>query len=378
MSERFDDAVVGAGIIGLAHAYHLARRGRRVAVFERSPRAQGASVRNFGMLWPIGQPPDPRLRLALRSRALWLEVLQAAGLWHDSVGSLHLAYHDDEAAVLTEFAHTAPDHGYDARLLNASEVRGRSRAVRLDGLKAALWSATEVCVDPRAVIAGLPGYLADHFGVRFFFHRAVAAYEGATVRAGGNEFAADRLWVCSGDDLQTLYPEVLQAAGLVRCKLQMLRSVPCGGWRLGPMLAAGLTLRHYPAFAHCPSLPALQERLCREYPAYERYGIHVMASQNGAGELVLGDSHEYGDDVEPFDKDEIDRLILDYLRTFLDYPELRVAARWHGVYAKHPTEPFLVLRPGPQVTAVVGVGGAGMTLSFGLAEQVVRDQLAGG
>lgn len=160
----------------------------------------------------------------------------------------------------------------------------------------------------------------------------------------------------------------------MRCKLQMMRTSPVG-WRLGPMLAAGLTLRHYQAFAACPSLPALRERLDREHPAYGRYGIHVMASQNGAGELVLGDSHEYDAAAEPFDKAEIDRLILDYLHTFLAAPDLSIAARWHGVYVKHPTEAYRVLRPAPRVTAVVAAGGAGMTLSFGLAEQVVREEL---
>lgn len=122
MTARFDDAVVGAGIVGLAHAYHLARRGRRVAVFERSPRACGASIRNFGMLWPIGQPPGPLARLALRSREIWLEVLTAAGLWHDKVGSLHLAYNADEAAVLEEFAGRAAGTGLDLALLSPAEV----------------------------------------------------------------------------------------------------------------------------------------------------------------------------------------------------------------------------------------------------------------
>jgi FAD dependent oxidoreductase TIGR03364 len=239
---------------------------------------------------------------------------------------------------------------------------------------AGLWSATEVCVDPRAVIAGLPGFLAERYGVTFHFGTAVSGYDAPTVTAGGRSFTAERLWVCSGADLETLYPEALGAAGLVPCKLQMMRTPPVG-WRLGPMLAAGLTLKHYAAFAGCPSLVSLRERFAREYPEHERYGIHVMASQNGAGELVLGDSHEYGPAVTPFDNPAIDRLILDYLQTFLHVPDLTIAARWHGVYVKHPAEPWVVLEPAAGVTATVGVGGAGMTLSFGLAERVVGTKL---
>jgi glycine/D-amino acid oxidase-like deaminating enzyme len=154
----------------------------------------------------------------------------------------------------------------------------------------------------------------------------------------------------------------------------MMRSAAYGTQlRLGPMLAAGLTLRHYKCFQDCPSLAMVKARVSRENPDLDRYGIHVMASQNGQGEIVIGDSHEYDQQVAPFDKPEIDRLILEYLHTFLNVPRLNIAARWHGMYVKHPTEPYVVARPAPGATIVAALGGAGMTLSFGLAEQVVRE-----
>ena len=288
-------------------------------------------------------------------------------------GSLHLAYHDDEAAVLREFV-TSPGHEQmGCSLLSAQEVLSRCPAVKPEGLRAGVWSPTETCVDPREVVAGLPAWLSKTFGVHFEFGTVVQAYDRPRIQTNRGEWSAKNLFVCSGDDFQTLFPLAFLGSGIVRCKLQMMRTAPyAGGWRLGPMLAAGLTLRHYMSFANCASLPVLKARYDAEMPEYGRYGIHVLVSQNGRGELVLGDSHEYGDAIEPFDKQLIDDLVLRYLATFLSPPELRVVSRWHGVYGKHPTDPWFLAQPAAGVTVVTGLGGAGMTLSFGLAEHVVE------
>jgi len=214
---QFDDAIVGAGIIGLSHAYHLALRGRRVIVFERGSRATGASIRNFGMIWPIGQPMGELYDLARRSREVWLNVLQAADLWHERTGSLHLAYHDDEVAVLREFISAVPATGYECQWLDPSQVLAKSFGVQPDSLRGAMWSPIEVCVDPREVIARLPVWLSKVHGVQFVFDCAVTAYNDGRVEAGGNEYLSDNLYVCTGDDLQTLFPPVFHDSGLFRC-----------------------------------------------------------------------------------------------------------------------------------------------------------------
>lgn len=352
-------AIVGAGIAGLANAYTYAKRGHRVEVYERSPKAAGASIRNFGMVWPIGQPAGKMAAMAGRSRDLWVEAMTAAGLPYDPVGSLHLAYEADEEAVAREFATAEPER---AQWISAEEALRRSPAAVAQGLRGALWSEREVIVDPRLVIGKFPEFLASEYGVAFHWSTAVN-----DVR----RLEADRVLVCSGHDFETLYPEAFAASGLVRCKLQMLRTVAQpGGWRMGPALAGGLTLRFYSSFAACPSLPKLKERYAAELPEYEKWGIHVMASQMPDGSITLGDSHEYGNDVDIFDKPEIDELVLAYLRRFAQFPEPAIAQRWHGVYGKGFTRPYFVQAVEDHVTIVSGLGGAGMTLSFGLAEEI--------
>jgi D-hydroxyproline dehydrogenase subunit beta len=372
--QRADVAIVGAGILGLAHAYLAAKAGKSVVVFEKSPRAAGASVRNFGMVWPIGQPAGTMLALSLRSRGLWREVLGQAKLPCYETGSLHVVYRADEQAVAQEFAELGPGLGYECAWLKPGEVLKRSRAVQPEGLAGGIWSETELTVDPRQVIQTLPGFLAEQYQVQFQFGCIVTSIEHPVLHTGAGEWHSDTVIVCSGEDFETLYPEHYATSGLTRCKLQMMRTAPQpDGWQLGPSLAAGLTLRFYPAFQVCTTLPALSRRIADETPEYDRWGIHALVAQTGDGALTLGDSHEYGLAVDIFNKEAIDEIILRYTRQFLRAPDLTIAQRWYGVYAKHPEKPLVVMQPEDGVRIVASPGGSGMTLSFGVAEQSMRE-----
>jgi len=366
-----DIVVVGAGVIGLAVALAAARRGRRVTLFEREAIAVGASVRNFGLVIPFSQPPGALHDRAMRSREIWLELATAASLYHSPRGSLALAYHTDEQEVLEDYLLRNEGDKHGRRLLTQTEVREVSSIAKTDGLRAALYSPTEVVVDPREAIRRIPDYLSEQYGVEV--HRSTAVHTAGTGHAetADGRWAAEEVFVCSGTEFHSLFPAHFAASGLEWVKLQMLRTKPqpedC---RPGPALCSGLTLTHYPAFGNCSGLPALQARFERDLPFHVDNGIHVLATQTRSGQITIGDSHHHADTVDPFDSEAVNQALLEYLRTFAQLPYMEIQERWHGVYAKHPTRSDVIVEPEPGVTIVNGLSGAGMTFAFGLAEEL--------
>lgn len=369
MEKIADIAVVGAGIAGLAHAYIALKKGKRVVLFERDAVATGASIRNFGLVWPIGQEPGVGLTRAMKAREHWLDVSKEAGFWLATNGSMHLAYHEDELAVLEEFMELYGRENFDCKILSPEEVLEKSPAVRKEGLLGGLWSATEGTVYSREAIRRIPLWLVEKYGLIYKTGHVVTGVELPVIHTSRGKWQAERIYICSGADFETLYPEVFDQYPVTKCKLQMLKAVPDKPFSLGPSLCAGLTLRHYAAFSSCKSLPLVDERYNLAEVGYRDHGVHVLLAQNPYGELIIGDSHHYNSYVEPFNLEFVDDLILNYLNTFLDAGKLTITERWNGVYPKYKGNISLVVEPEPGVVIVNGLGGAGMTLSFGIAEE---------
>ncbi len=364
--------VIGAGIVGLAHARALALRGFSVQVFERYPQAVGASVRNFGMVWPIGQPDGALYNRAFRSRVVWEEICVQTGLWHDKVGSLHIATTPTEAEAMQAIAaHYAGSRG--TQWLNRNETLQRTKYARETAVLGALWSPQEMIVEAREAIQGIAAFLQETYAVRFLFNTAISKVEGHMVWSGSQSWEADLIFVCSGTDFETLFPAHFERLAITKCKLQMMRLQALSTTeKLGPALCGGLSLIHYKGFEIAPQLDTLKQQYAEHYPDHLKWGIHVMACQAPDGGLTIGDTHEYGFHQDPFDKQFLNQMVLDYLGSFSTLNTLSVAQTWHGVYAKMTNgQTEHVDRVAENTHVVTGLGGAGMTLSFGLAEELV-------
>lgn len=363
--------VIGAGIVGLATARALALQGYRVTVIERTEKAVGASIRNFGMVWPIGQPDGKLYNRALRSRQIWKEIADSIGLWYEEAGSLHVATETDEWQVLQELHHHFSGNGRNTQLLSTDQISQRFSGIQTRTLLGGLYSDTELIVDPREAISSIPAYLEEYLGVTFLWQKPVNRVEAGKVYLGRQVLQADLVCICSGADFETLYPEVFADVHITRCKLQMLRYLSDrSDQRIGTSVCGGLSLIHYQSFQSAPSLSALKKRYETEMPEYLKWGIHVMVSQNRSGELTVGDSHEYGHTLDPFDRAEVNRLIMDYLERFMVTNDWKQVQSWNGIYPKMTNgQTEVLLNPEPGVYILNGLGGAGMTLSFGLAEE---------
>jgi FAD dependent oxidoreductase TIGR03364 len=363
----FDCVIVGAGIIGLAHALAATRLGLRTAVIDREARAIGASVRNFGFITVTGQPEGITWRRARRSRDVWAEVTGPAGIPVLQRGLTLSVRRPEAVTVLEEFA--AGPMGDGCRVLPGHAIEHPFRPDQI----AALHSPHELRVESRTAIAALTAWLRDAHGVSLFPRVAVHGVDTGRVETSAGQFTADHIVVCPGPDLVTLFPDVMARRQVTLCKLHMLR-VAAPGWTLPTPVMSDLGLVRYLGYAGCPSLPALRARLENEQKQWLDDGIHLIAVQSSDGSLVIGDSHHYDPSPDPFQPRDVDDRILAELSAVLDMPRPEVIERWTGIYPSGPDVAFHET-PMKGVRLVMVTSGTGASTGFAIGEETVADLL---
>lgn len=364
---RADLVVVGAGIVGLAHAHAALERGLSVAVVERDDRATGASVRNFGHGCVTAQD-GAALDYALAARASWLRLAKDTGMWAREAGAVVVARDDDEYAVLEEFHAIRDDQ---VVLLDAAGVAERV-PVGADVVGGALLPM-DIRVDPREAVHAIAAWLAE-LGVTFHWGTTVHTIEPGAIGTSRGTIRADKIVVAVGHDVDRHFPDLADEAEVRRCALRMLRVADPHGRAIDPAVLTGFSMLRYDAFAACPTLPALRERLSGQRPDLVGMGMNLMFTQAPDGDLIIGDTHHYARTLDPFDSEDLDEAVLTETAHLLGVPRLTVRQRWRGVYASAPA-PFLIAAPADGIRVISVTSGIGMTTALGLAPGVLDDLL---
>lgn len=370
--KQFDLIIVGAGIMGLAHAYYASRAGLSVLVVERTRFAQGASTRNFGMLALFAQAQGQQMHDAMRALDTWQHIAPLAGFTLYQSGCLVVAQHAEEMAIIEEYLETI-DGSSTAKMVNTSRLKHYASSARSDRLLGGLWSSNVWKVDQLQASEKIARWLQTQ-GVAFLFSTEALLVEPPLVNTTNGSFYCGRAVVCAGDEFSTLFPESFDAVAVERCELQMFRTFPQPReWALKPFVLGGLSLSRYSAFANCASMSDLKSMQQESYATYLDYGIHIIACQELDGSITIGDSHNDSSNITIDQANEIERLILRELDALIDIPNRDIQHRWRGHYAQLTGTDVLKIEPTNNVVAVTMTNGQGMTHAFAIAHDIVRE-----
>ena len=363
-------AVVGAGIVGLAHAWAAARLGKRVVVIDRDAQANGASIRNFGFVTVTGQQDGEVWRRAMRSRDLWAVVAPQAGIAVEHRGLILPFRRPESAAVAEAFLGTAM--GADCAILTPGELAERHPTLRPRDALGALTSPHELRVESRMAVPALRAWLERRWGVEFRGLTAVLEVAPPIIRTSRGPIEAAAAVVCPGDDLVSLFPDRIAAHGVTRCRLSMMRLAD-PGFRLPAAVRSDLGLTRYLGYADLPQAEALRRVLQAQQPEHLRHGIHLIVTQGADGSLVACDSHHYADTPDPFAAESVEALILEEFEAALGVAAPPVIERWTGTYSSAPDRAMFVAAPLPDVRLVMVTSGSGASTAFAIAEEVIGE-----
>jgi sarcosine oxidase subunit beta len=186
MRDRADIVIVGAGIMGLAIAYHLARLGiTDVVVLDRSYLCGGASGRNGGGVraqWSS----EANILLMQESVRMCRDFAfeMKINVWFRQGGYLFLARSEDKRRALEASTKLQNGHGLPTRMLTPKEARAIVPELDTDGVVAATYNPEDGVVFPWPFVWGF-AQAARKLGVEVETFAEVVGFETRGARIEG-------------------------------------------------------------------------------------------------------------------------------------------------------------------------------------------------
>lgn len=152
LARSVDVAIIGAGIVGAATAFYLAKQGVRAAVPEKGRVGGEQSSRNWGAVRQQRREPA-ELPLMIECNRMWqgLERELEADLDWRQKGLMRIAYDRRTQAWGEEWLPIAREHGLDTRMLTPDEVGDLLPHFNASACLGALFTASDGCAEPEKV-----------------------------------------------------------------------------------------------------------------------------------------------------------------------------------------------------------------------------------
>jgi FAD dependent oxidoreductase TIGR03364 len=375
MNNHFDCLVIGGGVLGTFHAYHAMKRGLKVALIEKGRRPQGATVRNFGQVVPSGMDRKWQ-QYGRESLRIYSELQTQIDLTIRNEGTIYFASDEEEETLLVELSEINKQENYASRILSRQECLKQYPGLKSDYVRAGLYFPEELIIEPEVMINRLQDYLAEK-GVDIHFGTLALSCDvnGGKVEvacAGNKNFTANKVIICNGSDLDTLFPEIFAQSDLEVVKLQMMQTVPQQNFNIKGAVLSGLSVRRYESFRECPSYQLIKEKEDVDSQV-KKWGVHILFKQTLDGSVIIGDSHHYASPTKQdelgFDLDmDIDEFIMKEARRIYELPDDRIKYRWYGVYVQCRQKDIFQKTIDQHIHIVTGIGGKGMTGSAGFSK----------
>jgi D-hydroxyproline dehydrogenase subunit beta len=181
----YDVVVVGAGIVGSACAYFLARAGLTVAVVERGTVASGTTGAGEGNILVSDKEPGPELDLARLSNRLWRELGEELGpaAELEPKGGLVVAAGPEQREQLDMFAATQAAAGVQTRPVAPDDLHELEPHLA-EGLAGGVFYPQDMQVQPM-MAAALLLRLARDLGADVHLRTEVTGVQTAAGRVTG-------------------------------------------------------------------------------------------------------------------------------------------------------------------------------------------------
>ncbi len=203
-------AVVGGGIMGASIAYHLAKRGAEVHLFEKRAPATGATANSFAWINAGSKRPRGYYELNHLGMAGWRRLEHELGprLVMQWGGTLQWQAEADRAEAFRRAVAAQQAWGYSTRVVDVPEMRRLVPALEPGPVSAGSFCDEEGTVDPVAATkllldaAVAHGAVVRHPAAVSAFDRDGAAVRG--LRVGNETLAVDAVVLATGVDMPVL------------------------------------------------------------------------------------------------------------------------------------------------------------------------------